>query len=538
MAGRQTRESNMTGAHPVREAQARDIPGAESVAPAAAVQGENLTEACLNIAGTMFVVLDSEGRVSRINRKGCDILGYREDDIVGRNWFDACVPKRNRPQVKRAYQRLMAGQMQNVEYHENPVLMRDGRVRLVAWHNALLYNAEGAVVGTASSGQDVTDRKEAEATRQQRERAEAVGQLAAGVARSFSEVLGTLTGELHDLMATLLPHTTAHRRAERIGEAAQQAHDLTRRLMSVARAAEAGAHAPREPLSLADCVTDARALVQQALSARGVRMETLNPEDMPYVMANHSQFVDALVNVLLNAIEAAPRGSCVVVKNLRHCHRLESHRKQGRHETSAVGVCIHSECPCPAEAAVTGAAAAGAEDTATTVGLGLSVAQTLAQSMGGWIETIQSEKGLATHVCMPKARRPVSRSLKTAAAPKGLLLVVADDDPEALAVMQQTLEGAGHTVLAAPTGDQALVLYREHQGVVGAAIVDFLLPLEDGSYLLDRILQDHADARVLVTSGFSRDYVRGQNGSGSWAFLQKPFEPEHLLEAVSSILEL
>ena len=50
----------------------------------------------LDIAGVMIIVLDTDGKISLINREGCNILGYRKDDIIGRNWFDYFLPKKNK----------------------------------------------------------------------------------------------------------------------------------------------------------------------------------------------------------------------------------------------------------------------------------------------------------------------------------------------------------------------------------------------------------------------------------------------------------
>ena len=116
----------------------------------------------LDVAGVMLVAIDSEQRVDLINKKGCEILGYNEDEIVGKNWFDCFLPQRLRDPVKAVFERLTAGEIEPIEYYENPVLMRDGSERLMSWHNTVLRNDEGRIVFTLSSGEDITERKQAE----------------------------------------------------------------------------------------------------------------------------------------------------------------------------------------------------------------------------------------------------------------------------------------------------------------------------------------------------------------------------------------
>jgi PAS domain S-box-containing protein len=116
----------------------------------------------LNLAQVAIVALDHEGRVVRINRKGCEILRHEHAGVVGKDWFESFVPERLRDDLADVHRRLMNGDVAPVEYFENPVVTRDGEERLVAWHNTVLRDPDGRIVGTLSSGEDITERKRAE----------------------------------------------------------------------------------------------------------------------------------------------------------------------------------------------------------------------------------------------------------------------------------------------------------------------------------------------------------------------------------------
>jgi PAS domain S-box-containing protein len=123
----------------------------------------------LEVAGVIMIVLDETGAIQRINRKGCSVLGGTAADIVGRNWFDTFVPERLRADVKRVFDSLMRGEIEPVERHDNPVVTMRGEERLVTWHNVLLHDDAGRIIGTLSSGEDITARKSAEKLLQESE---------------------------------------------------------------------------------------------------------------------------------------------------------------------------------------------------------------------------------------------------------------------------------------------------------------------------------------------------------------------------------
>jgi PAS domain S-box-containing protein len=115
----------------------------------------------LDIAGVMFVALDAKGKISLVNRTGSEILGYEQEELVGKDWFRTFLPARAKAQARTVFDRLMAGDVEPVEHYENAVLTKGGEEKLIVWHNAILKD-NGNIVGTLSSGVDITERKRAE----------------------------------------------------------------------------------------------------------------------------------------------------------------------------------------------------------------------------------------------------------------------------------------------------------------------------------------------------------------------------------------
>jgi PAS domain S-box-containing protein len=113
----------------------------------------------LNIADVILLALDLEGRITLINRKGCATPGREERELVGRDWIDTCSPARTRNELRECFRSLLGG---DLTYIESPILTSSGEERMIGWRNSLLRDGEERVIGTLSSGEDITERKKFE----------------------------------------------------------------------------------------------------------------------------------------------------------------------------------------------------------------------------------------------------------------------------------------------------------------------------------------------------------------------------------------
>ena len=116
----------------------------------------------LDTAQVILLALDQRGRVELINQAGCAILGYSSEELKGRDWFETCLPLERREEVRRIFAEIVAGEYEPHTGMENLVLCRDGSSRVVRWHNGVMRDDAGRIVGTFSSGEDVTAQRRAQ----------------------------------------------------------------------------------------------------------------------------------------------------------------------------------------------------------------------------------------------------------------------------------------------------------------------------------------------------------------------------------------
>lgn len=116
----------------------------------------------LDVTAVMLVAFDVNGNTTLINRKGCEILGYKESEILEKKWVDNFIPSQWRDNVKQVFSRLLCGDIEPFRYYENPVLTKDGSERLIAWYNSVIKDEEQNIIGFLCSGEDITEKRKAQ----------------------------------------------------------------------------------------------------------------------------------------------------------------------------------------------------------------------------------------------------------------------------------------------------------------------------------------------------------------------------------------
>jgi|GEM_PF-3185919 len=119
--------------------------------------------AYVSVMEVMLLTLDRSGRVVFINQKAKDILNVSDDkEIIGKNFIDNFIPEKSRTKIQEAFEKVISGKETTLTYFENVVRTKKGDERVIAWHNAFLKDGSGNVIGTVSSGEDITEKKERE----------------------------------------------------------------------------------------------------------------------------------------------------------------------------------------------------------------------------------------------------------------------------------------------------------------------------------------------------------------------------------------
>ena len=505
----------------------------------------------LDVARVIFVVLGADQKTRLINRRGCEVLGYDEGEVLGRNWFDTFVPARFRDAVRGTFDRLMRGDFEPVEYYENPLLTRSGEERIIAWRNVALRDETGRIVGTLSSGEDITERKRADEEKEQlqgqlyrAQKMEAIGQLAGGLAHDFNNILTAILGNVELLRGLRAPETAADDpwlvQLDQIERASQHAAALTRQILAFGRRQPLR----REVLDLNRILGEMMNMLGPLIGEHITSMFMLAPQ-LARVQADAGQLEQVVMNLVVNARDAMPNGGKVMIEtsNVLLDDAYVAARpaaRSGRHVLLTVSDTGHGMSKEVLERIF--------EPFFTTkpvgqgTGLGLPTVYGIVKQFDGHI-AVDSEPGCGStfKIYLPAAvgEGAEVHVPRRDGEPQGgtETILVCEDDDTVREITVQFLKATGYTVLAAANGQEALELAAAYRDPLHLLLTDVVMPGINGKQLATAMGAIRPEMKTLYMSGYTADVIADHGVLGPGVeLLQKPFRRGALLERVRLIL--
>ncbi|MBI4545657.1 MAG: PAS domain S-box protein [Gemmatimonadetes bacterium] len=506
-------------------------------------QSEEHFRSLIEHALDIITILDAEGTIRYESPSVQRVLGYRPDEMLGRDVFSFVHPE-DVAATREAFARVLSGRYGG-EALELRFRHKDESWRVIeATANNLL--AHPAVRGVVINSSDITERKQAEEALRQREaqlrqahKMEAVGRLAGGVAHDFNNLLTAIQGHAQLLIEDLAPDNPMAADLQEIKNAADRAASLTRQLLAFSRKQLLQ---PR-PLDLNATVSELEKMLRR-LIGEDIQMQVRLAPQLGRVRADLGQVEQVIVNLVVNARDAMPDGGRITIETANaELAREQAHRPEmqpGRYVMLAVtdtghGMDRHTQSQIFEPFFTTKEHGRGS-------GLGLATVYGIVKQSGGYIWVYSEvDSGTTFKVYLPRIDEPaaVIERAPRAAAPGGSeTILLAEDDEAVRRLARRILERRGYAVLEAASGPQALQVAEQHTGRIYLLITDVVMPEMSGRELARRLAARDPEIRVLYMSGYTDDaIVRHGVLEAGIAFLQKPFTPELLAQTTRQVLD-
>jgi PAS domain S-box-containing protein len=517
-----------------------DITDRKNAAEELAAEKERLAVTLRSI-GDGVIATDLEGRVLLFNKVAEELTGWKTQEAQGKPLAEVfhIVNAVTRQRCENPVEKVLAsGTVVGLANH-TMLLARDGRELSIADSGAPICDHDSRVIGVVLVFRDVTERERVDDELARMQKLESLAVVAGGIAHDFNNLLSGILGNI-SLARSEVATGSAARHLEEAERAGLRARDLTRQLLTFSHGG-----AP-----LVRCLPLAPLVEESArFAARGSAV-ACNLDIAPglYVLADGGQLGQVVHNLVINAVQAMPRGGTVSLR----AERIEVARgatlplKPG----SFVRLTIRDQGPGIPE----GILARVFDPFFTTKekckGLGLAICHSIVRKHDGCIEVSSHPGGGTTFTIHLPACSGESPQMEegggeagggtAGTAGAGRRVLVMDDEEMVRSLALQMLSALGYRAAGAPDGGAALDLYRaavEEGSPYDAVILDLTVPGGmGGKETMARLLALDPAARAIVSSGYSNDPVMANYRQLGFAgILVKPYRLEEMREMLETL---
>jgi signal transduction histidine kinase len=391
-------------------------------------------------------------------------------------------------------------------------------------------------------GADITERLNLEAQLRHAQKLESVGQLAAGVAHDFNNILTIIQGHSDRLVAQCESNAALCDPLKQVSAAAKRAASLTQQLLMFSRKQKM----QPKVLDLNKVIGNLGKMLQRLLGD-DIVLEQQCEHALPAIEADTGMIEQIIMNLSVNARDAMPKGGKLVIAT--HAVNIDD-AYVGQHPESHPGWFVRLS--------VTDSGTGMSQETLARIfepffttkevgkgtGLGLATVYGIVKQHGGWVE-VESELGVGTTftVHLPASSKAFDTTFERISqkpAVKGghetILLV--EDEPVLRELARVILKDYQYEVLEASTGVEALKVWDQHAGKIDLLLTDMVMPEGmTGRELAEELKIRKPELKVVYTSGYSSDVMGGDLGLRDTMFLQKPYPPPLLAKTVRECLD-
>lgn len=498
-----------------------------------ALEEKQRAEEYLKISEAIIVELDKDANITNINEQGCKILQFPKAKLIGKNWFKIAIPPNQQKDVQNVFNQIMNGKIEVIEYYENQVRQKTGNLRDIAWHNTVKKDSNQNIIGTLSSGIDITENKKFLESLQKTEKLESLGVLAGGIAHDFNNLLSGLFGYLDLALYESEANSEINLYLTKAMSVFKRTKDLTQQLLTFSK----GGTPNLKTSSISDLIINS---VNFALSGSKIKAVFDFSKDLWLCDFDENQFAQVFDNLTINSIHAMPEGGKITVtgRNINLNSINEFNLSEGKYLEilfidEGTGIEKHLLKKIFDPFLTTKKMGSG---------LGLATSYSIIKKHNGSI-TVKSTVGSGTSfkILLPASNQKSVRDNNSENSiskfkGKGTILIM-DDEDFILDVASAMLDNLGFKVDTAKDGDEVLKLITNNPNYC-AIILDLTIPNGlGGKDIINTIRKNYRELPIFAASGYFNDpVIANPNKYGFTNSIRKPFIKKELVDVLEIYL--
>ena len=484
---------------------------------------------------------DIHGLVTSWNKGAETIFGYTAEEMVGQP-IGKLLPPDRQHEEEDILNRILRNEP--VDMSDAIRIAKGGHTVHVRLHVSPVRDEAGNIIGASKIAHDITETVKLQRQLQQSQKMEAIGQLAGGIAHDFNNLLAIVLGALELQRASIDENPSALHRWEVANRAAMRGAELTRRLLAFSSVE----HFKMAATDLNHSIRNTMEMASRLLGPE-ITVDLKLEKGMTQVLADPSGLESAVLNMVINARDAMPKGGRLTVSTrTADLERSFTQTLTGAIEPGTYACISITDTGTGMPQEVLDRACEPfftTKERGRGTGLGLSMVYGFVKHSGGGIR-IYSEVGYGTTITFylpfDTADKPTAEADRAVPAKQtnlrraGRILIV-DDEGELLDISVSYLAARGYTLLSANSGSEALDLLSE-KGAVDVLVTDIVMGGGmDGMELAQAVRGLYPETRIIYSSGFPADALSTRSlPLADSLVLQKPYRLSELSSTIDQAL--
>jgi PAS domain S-box-containing protein len=502
----------------------------------------------IDTANAPIFGIDPEGRVNEWNQSAVAISGFDKAEVMGRDLVVDFITEEYKASVQEVFDKALLGE--DTANFEFPLYTKDEQRVEVLLNATTRRNADGNIVGVIGVGQDITVLREKELALQQSQKMEAVGQLTGGIAHDFNNLLSIIQGNLRFLQEDIgkTDDDIKHLFEDALS-AVDDGSELTERLLRFS------SNRNLQPTMQGVNITIEKfyRLMSRTIGEK-ISLDLKLAEEEVFVRVDPSQLDNSLINLVINARDAMPKGGEIIIMaelisyteatrvakqyDVNDLPNQEFVKVSVRDQGEGIEPDIIDRITEPFYTT---------KDVGAGTGLGLSMVYSFMKASGGFLR-INSTVGEGTIVEMyfPSMKEHKNTLAEEVATSSESILsktiLVVEDEPRVRRVAIRTLRGLNYKTIEAENADMAISIIESGKKI-DLVFSDILMPGEmDGRMLGDWVKEHYPEIKVVLTSGYSKGKADvktplGDENLTKYPIVRKPYRLNALADIIPSAFD-